>query len=313
MLQKIHLVIQSNPDGRHVAETNRDLLRRKNMNPYSNISPCSEGGYGVDLNRKFPFQWGLDTGSSDDKCTQTYRGPTPASEPEVKAMVEYCKRIFPASQRKASPENQQQEAYTEDTTMGLFFGMHSAGNFMIWPWVSLLYSCSKEKHCVRLYHHINPPSLFKQSYEDVDPGNESGFGALASKYRHFNGYNYAGASANGFLYPASGVSTDWAYGALGAAAMTFELGTTFFQDCGYFHNSIAIDTNFRALTYAAKTAKAPYSIAKGPDVTSAFVEVNGNRLIVNVAASDSAWSSANHPTSQQVVLQTRAFVNEHPY
>jgi hypothetical protein len=135
---EIHLVIQSNPDGRHVAETNRTLVRRKNMNPYGEISPCSEGNYGVDLNRNFPFQWGLDIGSSDDKCTQIYRGPAPASEPEVKAIIEYCKRIFPASQRKANPKDQQQEAYKEDSTMGIFFDMHSSGNVMVWPWVSLV-------------------------------------------------------------------------------------------------------------------------------------------------------------------------------
>ena len=30
---EIHLVVQSNPDGRQVAETNPNVMRRKNMNP----------------------------------------------------------------------------------------------------------------------------------------------------------------------------------------------------------------------------------------------------------------------------------------
>jgi len=53
---EIHLVVQSNPDGRQVAETNPNVMRRKNMNPSS--STCSSTRLGVDLNRNFPFKWG---------------------------------------------------------------------------------------------------------------------------------------------------------------------------------------------------------------------------------------------------------------
>jgi Zinc carboxypeptidase len=130
---EIHLVLQSNPDGRQVAETDPSTFRRKNLNANGSESTCGDS-FGVDLNRNFPFAWGLSTGSSADKCSDTYRGTAPASEPEVKAIVEYCKSIFPESQRKADPEAQKEAAYDVDTTMGIFIDIHSFSELIIWPW-----------------------------------------------------------------------------------------------------------------------------------------------------------------------------------
>jgi len=42
---------------------------------------------GVDLNRNYPADWGNPDGSSGDPVSQTYRGPFPASEPEVQAVI----------------------------------------------------------------------------------------------------------------------------------------------------------------------------------------------------------------------------------
>jgi hypothetical protein len=122
----IHLVLQSNPDGRRVAELNPSVLRRKNMNPGS--TSCTQ--IGVDLNRNFPYNWGLDSGSSGDPCSQTYRGTSAGSEPEVKAIIDYAKAVFPMAQRKADP----QVAYPEGTTIGVFLDIHSYGNVILRPW-----------------------------------------------------------------------------------------------------------------------------------------------------------------------------------
>lgn len=130
---EVHLVLQSNPDGRHVAETNREVMRRKNLNPIGSDAQCGDS-FGVDLNRNFPFRWGIDSGSSGDACAETYRGPAPASEPEVQAILAYCESIFPEAQRKADPESQQQTPYNEESTMGVFFDVHSYSELIIWPW-----------------------------------------------------------------------------------------------------------------------------------------------------------------------------------
>ncbi len=121
---EIHLLLQSNPDGRKMAETG--LYWRKNTNE----NFCSPTSYyrGVDLNRNFEFQWGCCGGSSSNQCDTTYRGPSPASEPEVQAIQNYVRSIFP-DQRG---ENLSDPA-PEDAT-GIFLDIHSYGNLVIWPW-----------------------------------------------------------------------------------------------------------------------------------------------------------------------------------
>ncbi len=49
--------------------------------------------YGVDLNRNYPYKWGLDeTGSSSDPSSGIYRGSAPASEPETQAVIAFCNK-----------------------------------------------------------------------------------------------------------------------------------------------------------------------------------------------------------------------------
>ena len=49
-----------------------------------------DGTFGVDLNRNYDFQWGVDNlGSSPSTSSETYRGPAPASEPEVQALAAF--------------------------------------------------------------------------------------------------------------------------------------------------------------------------------------------------------------------------------
>jgi murein tripeptide amidase MpaA len=129
---EIHLVLQSNPDGRQVAENNRAVWRRKNLNPGN--GNCAKLERGVDLNRNFPFRWGLNSGSSSDECAETFRGTAAASEPEVKAIIQYARSIFPVGQRKAKPIQQMQVAYPENTTMGVFLDIHSYGELVLSPW-----------------------------------------------------------------------------------------------------------------------------------------------------------------------------------
>lgn len=48
----------------------------------------SNGTYGVDLNRNYGFQWGTG-GSSSSPNSDTFKGPTPFSEPESQAIKKY--------------------------------------------------------------------------------------------------------------------------------------------------------------------------------------------------------------------------------
>ncbi len=81
--RELHFTPIVNPDGyTYNEETNPNGggMWRKNRRPPN----------GVDLNRNFPYMWGLDdSGSSPDPYDATYRGPEPGSENETQAMMDY--------------------------------------------------------------------------------------------------------------------------------------------------------------------------------------------------------------------------------
>ncbi len=69
--------------------------------------------FGVDLNRNYGHEWGLnDVGSSPSTNNNTYRGPSPFSEPETQAMREFC----------------------NNHTFKLALNAHSYSNVLIYPW-----------------------------------------------------------------------------------------------------------------------------------------------------------------------------------
>lgn len=69
-----------NPDGFDFTWTD-DRLWRKNRRNNGN-------SYGVDLNRNYDDHWG-GPGASDVPSSDTYRGPSAASEPEVQALTAF--------------------------------------------------------------------------------------------------------------------------------------------------------------------------------------------------------------------------------
>ncbi|XP_055047500.1 carboxypeptidase A1 [Misgurnus anguillicaudatus] len=80
----IFLEIVTNPDGfAYTHSTNR--MWRKTRKPNSGSS-C----VGVDPNRNWDAGFG-GAGASSNPCSETYRGPSAHSEPEVKAIVEFVK------------------------------------------------------------------------------------------------------------------------------------------------------------------------------------------------------------------------------
>jgi hypothetical protein len=75
-----------NPDGYEYTFTT-ERLWRKNLRDNNGDGQIT-GGDGVDLNRNYPEHWNYDTeGSSSQFASETYRGTTPASEPETQADI----------------------------------------------------------------------------------------------------------------------------------------------------------------------------------------------------------------------------------
>lgn len=77
-----------NPDGNIGFTRQSKLINRKNLRDLDGdgrMAPYE----GVDLNRNYPFRWGAldEKGSRTWRFHSKYRGPAPASEPEVQAMM----------------------------------------------------------------------------------------------------------------------------------------------------------------------------------------------------------------------------------
>ncbi|MDY7076245.1 MAG: M14 family zinc carboxypeptidase [Chloroflexota bacterium] len=230
---EIHLMLQANPDGRKKAETG--LMWRKNTNE-SYCSPTSNYR-GADLNRNFEFQWGCCGGSSPNECSETYRGPVAASEPETQVIQNYVRAQFP---------DQRQDdlgAAAPITATGLFVDIHSYSELVLWPW----------------------------GFTSDPAPNGTALQTLGRKFAYFNDYRPEQAMS---LYPTDGTTDSFAYGELGLAAYAFELGTSFFQDCGTFENTILPD-NLSALLYAAKVVRTPYLTPAGPDALAVTLAPKG--------------------------------------
>ena len=270
---EIHLVLQSNPDGRKHAETGSSW--RKNTN--ENYCGPTSSSRGADLNRNYPFNWG-GSGSSGFQCSSTYRGSSPTSEPETAAITNYVRTIFPDQRDESQGPGEPAPA---DAT-GVFLDIHSYSELVLWPWGDV---------------------------SSAAPNGDA-LQTLGRRFAYFNGYEPQQSIE---LYPTDGTTLDWAYGELGVASYTFELGTTFFQSCSTFENTILPD-NMDALLYAAKVARTPYLTPGGPDSLNVTLDQSsvpqGVSVQITATADDTRYNNSNgaepnHPiTSASVHIDT---------
>lgn len=275
---QVHILFHLNPDGRKKAETG--LLWRKNTN--LNHCASSPQSIGTDLNRNFSMFWhSTANGSSGNACSETYRGPTAASEPETQAIEAYVRSIF--EDKRGPNEN---DAAPLDTT-GIHIDVHSYSELVLWPW-----------------GHTGTPAP-----------NGTQLQTLGRKLAYFTGYTPQQSIG---LYATDGTSDDVSYGELGVAAYTFELGTWFFQDCAEFDNKILPD-NLKSLMYAAKVVGAPYITPAGPDVASITLNGNANAQIdagtdvqLQVSIDDSRYQNGNGAEPQQNIVEAEYYFNQMP-
>jgi len=98
--RELWFVCVASPDGYEYTFTPDNRLWRKNMADNDNDGIHGELNDGVDPNRNFPRNWGLDDeGSSPEPDTETYRGPSAGSEPETKAMIKLMDMVDFAFQK----------------------------------------------------------------------------------------------------------------------------------------------------------------------------------------------------------------------
>jgi hypothetical protein len=90
---ELWFVLVANPDGYDYTFTEGNRLWRKTLadNDGDGVTTTADG---VDPNRNWPAKWGYDNeGSSPDIGNATYRGPSPASEPETRALDGLMARV----------------------------------------------------------------------------------------------------------------------------------------------------------------------------------------------------------------------------
>ena len=92
---EIYVIPCLNPDGRYFCDTVSTSWRKNGRNNDTNAA-MSISYDGVDLNRNSSFHWGSDNiGSSTNIGDSDYRGPSPASEPEIQAYDALLQRVRP--------------------------------------------------------------------------------------------------------------------------------------------------------------------------------------------------------------------------
>jgi carboxypeptidase T len=271
---EIHLLLQSNPDGRKWAENGYSWRKNTDNNFCSDTT-----SRGVDLNRNFEFLWGCCGGSSSDPCSSTFRGPNAVSEPETQAVMAYLRSQYPDQRDDPLSDPAPPNA------TGLFLDIHSYGRLVLWPW----------------------------GFTSTPPPNASALQTLGRKFAYLNRYE---PDQSIELYPTDGTTDDFAYGELGLAAYTFELGNYFFQSCSRF-NSIIVPDNLPVLTYAAKVARYPYLTPAGPDILDLSITPTlatlGTPIFLSATADDTRYYDTIGSEPSQDIIAAEYYLDIPPW
>jgi len=269
----IYILTTANPDG-HVKNEPGQPWAYWRKNTHP-YGSCSPTAYGVDLNRNSSFHWG-GPGASTNPCDETYRGPSAASESETVRLESFVASIFP-DQRGPNDTDP-----APDDATGVFISLHSYSDLVLWPWGD-----------------ISTPAP-----------NGAQLQMLGQRMASFNGYTPHQSSG---LYPTSGATDDWAYGTLGVAAYTFEIGSSgdgFYPSCSRYDN--LIQPNVDALLYAAKVARTPYITSFGPHVLDVTAMPDAV-LIGQPITVQATLNDADSKNAGQMVVAAEVYLGTPPW
>jgi carboxypeptidase T len=274
-----HLLLVFNPDGRKRAEAN--VMWRKNTN--RNYCGNTSRNRGVDLNRNFDYRFG-DVGSSN-QCSETYRGPSAASEPETQAVQNYLRSLF------EDRRGDDQTLPVPLDTQGIYLDIHSYGEIIYQPRRSPNdYEITTLNRKLSYFNGYRPILNFADYQQELK-------GTVEDDYEsHFLNYTYA-----------------FGYGDLGVASYLIELGRAFFQNCNYFRDNI-LQQNLAALTYALKVVSAPYQLPSGPDsIEIATESISATRMQLKARVTDKRYSSRSGQQTTADILSAEYTVNMPPW
>lgn len=109
--REVWVMPMANPDG-HARVAELANWRKNTDRPQLCPNGQPPNSYGVDLNRNYGYQWGLNIGSSPDPCNLTYRGSEPFSEPETRAVRDLVRQQH----------------------FDMLLSLHAYGDEILYPW-----------------------------------------------------------------------------------------------------------------------------------------------------------------------------------
>jgi carboxypeptidase T len=276
--QEAHFLFFVNPDGRKKAEP--QVMWRKNANrAYCGTNSSNRG---VDLNRNYDYQWGSAGASS--QCDETYRGPKAASEPEIQAVQNYLRKLF--ADKKPNATTPVPLDYE-----GINLDIHSYGEIIYQPLGSPNHAQLTSLNRKFAYYNGHRPILSREATEIERE-------ATARSDKEFHGRN---------------TSFVFGYGDLGVPSYLIELGTAFFQSCNYFESNI-LPGNLKALTFAMKVVKAPYTQPSGPEVIDLKISQNSSTSISLVATlDDTRFSTKSGTEATQNIIASEVYLHIPPW
>ncbi len=277
---EVHLMLQTNPDGRKQAETG--LSWRKNTN---NNFCANTNTRGIDLNRNFSFSWNSTAGqgSSGDQCNLTYRGPSAGSEPETQAIQAYVRSLWPDRRGPLATD-----AAPADTS-GIHLDIHSYSQLVLWPWGTT----------------------------STPAPNGTALQTLGRRFAYFNGYTPQQSIG---LYPTDGTSDGVSYGELGVAAYTIELGTAFFESCTNYNNVIkpgnlpALIYAAKVVRTPYTTPGGPdvTTLSLSNDAAGAGVPAGVN-VTLTASATDTRFNNSNGTEATQAINGAVYYIGKAPW
>jgi hypothetical protein len=168
---------------------------------------------------------------------------------------------------------------------GVYLDLHSYSELVMWPW----------------------------GWTNTNSPNSTQLQTLGRKFAYFNDYTPQKAYS---LYATDGTTVDHAYGTLGVAAYCWELGTSFFQSCTTFENTIYPD-NLQALIYSAKVVRTPYMTPLGPDAISLALSDDevpqGTPVTLTGTAVDTRYNNSNGTEPTQNIAAAEYYLDIPPW
>ncbi len=173
-----------NPDGYNYTWTTNANWRKNRRTP-----PAGSTCFGVDMNRNWSVGYGLDSGSSPDPCSETYRGTAAFSEIELTGIKGLMDSLGKNGQNR----------------LKVHLDVHSNAQMLLSPWG---------------YTTDAPPDLAKM--------NELGL-LMQNSMKAIRNTTYQYGQGSIILYLSSGAARDYGYGAGGAWSWTMEMAGNSFQ------------------------------------------------------------------------------------